>query len=238
MGQDRVSARSRPFWRALGQQLRCPSGIRGRAISSILDIVNAGPHRAALAALKAEANSAILEIGYGSGRATAQLLREHTEMIYCGIDQSPDMFRLASRRNADAVRDRRAQLVCGCADRLPWDDGAFDRVLAMNVAYFFDKDGRDVREINRVLRPGGRVVLYVTERETMQNWPFVTPATHATFDASSLNQMLRSGGFDETEISIEDVSLPFGGSGLLGICGKSTCSQLEPLTLPSDRTSL
>lgn len=222
MSEHQIGARTHPFWRALGHQLRCPSGIRGRAIGSILDIVNAGPLRAALTELKPDANADVLEIGFGSGRSIVHLLRRNPQLAYCGIDQSPDMVRLASRRHAQAIEDGRVQLVCGRSDRVPWDDAAFDRALAINVAYFFYRDGRDIREIHRVLKPGGRLVLYVTDHATMQRWPFVTPATHSTFDVSSLMQLLRNGGFEETQIRIESVRLP-GGHGLLGIGGKSTC---------------
>ena len=41
------------------------------------------------------------------------------------------------------------------------------KVLLVNVVYFFDSDGRDISEVYRVLRSGGRLVIYVTSRDTM-----------------------------------------------------------------------
>jgi SAM-dependent methyltransferase len=49
------------------------------------------------------------------------------------------------------------------------------KVLLVNVVYFFDSDGRDISEVYRVLRSGGRLVIYVTSRDTMQKWPFAGP---------------------------------------------------------------
>jgi len=71
---------------------------------------------------------------------------------------------------------------------LPWVDEMFDKILLVNVAYFFDSGDRDISEAYRVLRPGGRIVLYVTSRDTMQKWPFAAADTHWIFDAQRPRQ--------------------------------------------------
>jgi SAM-dependent methyltransferase len=99
----------------------------------------------------------------------------------------------------------------------------FDKVLLVNVIYFFDSDGRDVSEVYRVLRSGGRAVIYVTSRETMQKWPFAGPETHQIYDRNELLDLLVDGGFRLSDIRIKTLTLPFGICGLLATAEKSCC---------------
>ncbi|WP_143039692.1 MULTISPECIES: class I SAM-dependent methyltransferase [Bradyrhizobium] len=123
--------------------------------------------------------------------------------------------------NEVAVSSGRMVLVQGPFSPLPWIDETFDKVLLVNVAYFFDSDGRDMSEVYRVLRSGGRSVIYLTSRETMAKWPFTGPETHKLYDRCELLDLLVGAGFQPSDIAIEDVRLPFGIMGLLATAAKS-----------------
>jgi ubiquinone/menaquinone biosynthesis C-methylase UbiE len=69
------------------------------------------------------------------------------------------MLEQATRMNEVAVSRGRMVLVQGPFSPLPWLDEMFDKVLLVNVAYFFDSDGQDISEAYRVLRSGGRAVV-------------------------------------------------------------------------------
>ena len=114
-------------------------------------------------------------------------------------------------------------LVRGPFSPLPWIDEMFHKVLLVNVVYFFDADGRDISEVHRVLRAGGRLVIYVTSRETMEKWPFAGPDTHRTFDARGLGQLLENAGFRRSHITITPVELALGVKGLIAVAEKSDC---------------
>ena len=120
------------------------------------------------------------------------------------------MLEQAQRMNEVAVSSGRMVLVQGPFSPLPWIDEMFDKVLLVNVVYFFDSDGRDMSEVYRVLRSGGRTVIYVTSRETMTKWPFAGPETHKLYDRNELLDLLVDAGFQPSDIAIEDVRLPFG----------------------------
>jgi SAM-dependent methyltransferase len=91
----------------------------------------------------------------------------------------------------------------------------------VNVAYFFDSNGQDIAEVYRVLRSGGRAVIYVTSRETMSKWPFSGPETHRIYDRHELLDLLEIAGFRRSDIKIKDLQLPLGIKGLLAIATKS-----------------
>src|SRR6266436_2200567 len=97
--------------------------------------------------------------------------------------------------------------------------------------YFFDSDGRDMSEVYRVLRSGGRTVIYVTSRETMTKWPFAGPETHKLYDRNELLDFLVDAGFQPSDVAIEDVRLPFGIKGLLATAVKSCCAPVSERSL-------
>ena len=65
MREDALGA----FWRALGDQLRNPSGLVGRLTGSLMGVVNAKPNALAIAALGIRDGESLLELGCGPGYA-------------------------------------------------------------------------------------------------------------------------------------------------------------------------
>ncbi len=112
-------------------------------------------------------------------------------------------------------------LIQGSFNPLPWIEETFDKILLVNVAYFFDCFGRDISEAYRVLRSGGRLVIYVTARETMEKWPFAGPDTHRTFDVHDLTDLLADAGFRRSYITITQAELALGVRGLIAVAEKS-----------------
>jgi SAM-dependent methyltransferase len=133
-----------------------------------------------------------LSVGVGTGRFAVPL------GIGVGIDPSVEMMRHAERRGVDCVR--------GIGEKIPFDDGAFDTVLIVTTVCFVEDLHETFREINRVLRDEGSVVVgYVDadsplgrryERHKEEN-PFYRDATFVTTD--ELDEELDGAGFGETE---------------------------------------
>ena len=65
------------------------------------------------------------------------------------------MLAQASRRNRRTIGEGRVRLRLGRFDALPFEPESIDKILAVNVVYFFHKDADEIREAMRVLRPGG-----------------------------------------------------------------------------------
>jgi SAM-dependent methyltransferase len=189
-----------PLWHAIGRQLRQPSGLPGRMAGMLMRLVNDGPNRLAVDLLQIEPGDTVLELGCGPGHALELMAARAGMGVVHGLDQSPVMLNQAERRNRSAMRDGRVFLHRGGFERLPFSDGSIDRVLAVNVAYFWRDPPNIAREIRRVLSPGGRVSIYVTDAGTMCLWKFAGPETHRHYDAAGLAAVLRSGGFADANI--------------------------------------
>jgi SAM-dependent methyltransferase len=91
----------------------------------------------------------VLEIGCGTGSDLLQFAKNGAEAI--GIDATPEHVRLARERVGNKAKVLRAD-----ATALPFSDGQFDYVYSHGVLHHIDQPARVVRELFRVLRPGGR----------------------------------------------------------------------------------
>jgi ubiquinone/menaquinone biosynthesis C-methylase UbiE len=94
----------------------------------------------------------LLEIGFGSGRLL-EACHERSWTV-TGIDPSRRMVELARERVPSAA----TRLSAAKAEALPFADGDFDVAVAIGVLEYTDAD-RSLRELVRVLRPGGRAVI-------------------------------------------------------------------------------
>lgn len=204
-------------WHRFGRQLAHPEGLAGHLTGWLMAQVNRTPNRLAIDALQPTCEDHVLEIGFGPGAGLAELARRVPRGRIFGLDASPAMLWQARRRNAGAITGGRMVLAGGDVRALPWADASFHKVLAVNVAYFFDAEGRAAAEVFRVLAPGGRAAFYVTDRSTMETWPFAAAETHATYAADDLRRLLKAAGFPEEAVVIQSVELPFGVKGLIAV---------------------
>lgn len=202
------------MWHSIGRQLRNPTGMGGVLTGSLMRFINETPNRLALEALHIGSTDNVLELGFGPGHAIKLAAARTSGLVY-GVDQSRVMLEQARRRNRTAIREGRVVLHQGRFDLLPVGDASIDRILAVNVIYFWRDVKAIANEMRRVLRPGGRVSIYATDASTMQKWKFAGEDTHRLFAAPDLTATLREGGFDEREVAVSKVRLPGGIQGLL-----------------------
>lgn len=200
---------------AIGSQLAHPHGWAGRLLGPAMTFANRRPTRLAVAALGARPGQAMLDIGCGTGEAVALLANTGADVT--GIDRSTAMLDQAARRNRRAMAAGRVTLRRADFTDLPFAAATFDGILAANVAYFWADPPAMTGELRRLLRPGGRLVVYVTDAETMRRWPFAGPETHRHWTADTLSDALHEGGFASRQIDVRSVALPFDTQGLIAI---------------------
>jgi SAM-dependent methyltransferase len=102
--------------------------------------------------LVGEGPGSLLEVGVGSGRLLARLAERGWDVA--GIDAAPRMLELTRERVPGAT------LAVARVEELPFEDASFDAVVAVGVLEYSDVEA-SLRELARVLRPGGQAVLGV-----------------------------------------------------------------------------
>jgi demethylmenaquinone methyltransferase/2-methoxy-6-polyprenyl-1,4-benzoquinol methylase len=111
--------------------------------------------RALVAAADPRAGDRVLDVATGTGMVAAELL-SRCECSVVGIDQSSAMLSAARARFASEPASR-VDLIEGQAESLPFADECFDALTFTYLLRYVDDPAATMRELARVVRPGGRV---------------------------------------------------------------------------------
>lgn len=180
--------------RFLARQFARPSGWIGRyLIAPWLDRISVEMNLVALDQLDPAPSDYVLEIGFGGGGLIALLLGSGVSRIDA-VDVSEAALKRAAERFASEVRDGRLRLASGSVEAVPLGDSTVDKAISVNSLYFWKDLPKAMRELARVVRPGGRLVLCFEPPATLRKWPghrhgfalydvgdFVAPAKKAGF---------------------------------------------------------
>ena len=129
---------------------------------------------------------AILDVGCGTG-ANLEMLAQFGDAE--GVDVSEDALAFCRARGLKNVRH-------GAAERLPYADGEFDLVTALDVVEHLDDDAGGLREMRRILRPDGRALLFVPA--FMWLWGVQDDVSHhrRRYTLPQLKERVRAAGFE------------------------------------------
>lgn len=116
-----------------------------------------------LAQFSSWAGRDVLDAGCGMATDGAQFARAGAN--YTGIDFSPTALELARKRFS--MEGLTGNFVEGSIAELPFDDASFDLVYSMGVIHHIPNTEQVVSEFHRVLRPGGRAIVMVYHRDSL-----------------------------------------------------------------------
>jgi ubiquinone/menaquinone biosynthesis C-methylase UbiE len=108
--------------------------------------------------------AAVLDVGCGAGWYTI-LLAQRLGLTVCGVDPNPQSLRAARQALESASGDHPdlrglASFEAGTAQNLPAADRSIDLIWCRDVLCLVDQIGLAYEEFRRVLRPGGRAIIY------------------------------------------------------------------------------
>jgi ubiquinone/menaquinone biosynthesis C-methylase UbiE len=184
-----MSLKDRLLMRMFGR----PHGLAGRLGGLILARGNRPFAEEIVAFLDVQPADRILEIGFGPGVAIALLANAAPGVRVAGIDVSYEMVEQARARNAAAISAGAVDLRHGTVERMPFEDNAFDLALAINSMQVWPDLDAGLREIRRVLRPGGRLALAFTPRSGQPREGVTARLESAGFEDARLHEL--RGGF-------------------------------------------
>jgi ubiquinone/menaquinone biosynthesis C-methylase UbiE len=106
-----------------------------------------------------EKHCTILDVGCGGGRTVSKLAAAATQGKVYGVDFSEASVATSKRTNARWIEMGRVEIRHGSVSQLPFPDAMFDLVTAVETHFWWPSLPTDMREIFRVLKPGGQLVL-------------------------------------------------------------------------------
>jgi ubiquinone/menaquinone biosynthesis C-methylase UbiE len=112
-----------------------------------LQHVSIGPH------------DTILDIGCGGGRTIAKLAEQCTAGKVYGVDYSETSVAASCKTNSAAIAHGRVEVRHGSVSQLPFHEGAFDLITAVETHFWWPDLPGDMREVFRVSKPGGKLIL-------------------------------------------------------------------------------
>ena len=140
-------------------QVRKPSRWIGGRFLRAMNIAHSALTDWGLGHVRIERNFTILDVGCGGGRTVAKLAERAAEGKVYGIDYSPESVAVSRRENAGAIAAGRVGIEKASVSHLPFSDDHFDLVTAVETQYYWPRPLDDLKEIRRVLKPGGRAVV-------------------------------------------------------------------------------
>lgn len=191
----------------LAGQCRKPAWWPGRLFLSVMNLRHSGVTDWGLAHVALEKQFAVLDVGCGGGRTIHKLAAVVTEGKVYGIDYSATSVAAARRTNASWIQAGCVDIQPGTVSQLPFADGTFDVVAAVETHYYWPDLAADMREILRVLKPGGRLVIiaetYRGGHSDFLHQPAMKLLRARYLSASEHRELLSEAGFTEVTVSEE-----------------------------------
>lgn len=141
------------------ENTRKPTGFGGKLMVLMMNVGHRALSGWGLRFLKLAPDAKVLDCGCGGGANIRTLLKKCPKGIVKGIDYSAVSAEQARKRNADAIQAGRCAVWQGSVEQIIFASGWFDAVTAFETVYFWPDLPKSFREIRRVLRPGGTLLI-------------------------------------------------------------------------------
>ena len=177
-----------------------PAGFFGRLLARVMAWGHKDFYKNTAMVLNLKDDDKYLEIGFGSGLFIRKYASHVTKIA--GLDYSLDMVNLASSINEDLIKSGKAEFKQGHASSLPWDDNEFSVVVAIETFFFWPEPVIALKEIFRVLAPGGRLVIEMSynKDDGLDHKKHIKRYNLGLYSAEEMTELLKESGFNDIVI--------------------------------------
>lgn len=199
IGEKQILTLMRPL---MGQFAR-PHGPLGWLAALLIPLGHRPFYAKTAAVLELKPDDVLLDIACGAGEFLAEQAADVDSVT--GVDVSDIEVRLARRRLRDRIAAGTAQVIHGDAADLPLPDNAFTAVNCVGAFLAFEDPARALKEMHRVLAPGGRAVVCLemhgedgkdhTRDEQLWQTPY--------YSEQQIHDLFTDAGFDQLDLTYD-----------------------------------
>jgi len=187
----------------IARQSAHPRGWLGHIVARVMALDTAAVNRRVLRALEPKPGERVCELGCGHGRALRRVARAVAPGEAVGVDPSSVMRSVASRHLRRDIAAGRARVVAGDSRGIPEPDGCFDKLWSVHTLYFWSDLDAGLREVRRVLRPGGVVLLAFHSSENAAIAAKLPASVYALRSGNAVADAARRAGFSDVSVSVD-----------------------------------
>jgi len=148
----------------------------------------------------------VLDVGCGAGWLSRRIAQMVLQGRVVGMDISDEMVRAARR---GSLEHDHVLYVTGEAGEIPWEPNFFTHAISVESAYYWPEPGNGVKEMFRVLRPGGMawiLINYYRDNPHCHHWGDLLAVATKLLSAEEWSGLFREAGF--AEVAHERVADP------------------------------
>jgi ubiquinone/menaquinone biosynthesis C-methylase UbiE len=187
----------------LGDQYRCPKGRRGRLVATMMNQFHEPLTLWGLSKIAVKPDGIILDVGCGGGKTIGKLSQMLPQGKVYGIDYSVDMVKFSKKINKTLLAQNRVEIIEGSVEKIGFENNFFDLVTAIETYYFWNNLSVAFKEINRVLKPGGKLLLVNELLFGVTSKKIIEETFVKLFPLEEIKHLLESVGFSNVQVFTE-----------------------------------
>jgi arsenite methyltransferase len=187
------------FDKLIAGQLHHPGGALAGLTALNMNRTNTNINKTTVQLLDIKPSDRVLEIGFGGGEALNEIAKLAGNGLVAGIDVSDSMLKRGAKRFAALISEKKMELKAGSSAKIPYPDSFFDKVCAINCIYFWDNPVADLKEVKRIMKNGGKLIISVYNKEQFKEHSF-TKYGFSLYSDGQLENLLGNAGFNDIHL--------------------------------------
>ncbi len=208
------------FGRLLASQVRQPRGIIGKIVGRGMARQNKESNDWTISLLNVQAEDHVLEVGFGPGAAIKSVSQMASKGFVAGIDFSGTMVQQASKLNQSEIKSGRVELKIADVSSIPYDGDSFDKIFAVNVIYLWPDLLSTMKELKRVMKPGGILALYAASLKMVEKMGLRQSPLFTIHKTDDITKALEKAGFAKVWMEKETLNEAFSSGEVICVLGE------------------